>query len=57
MNVETLKIKTKLIKRPKIYNPINLKEINIQNNQNNYLFNQKNIKQWQNFLKDLKKTI
>ena len=56
MNVETLKIKTKLIKRPKIYNPINLKEINIQNNQNNYLFNRKKYKTMIKFSKRFKKS-
>ena len=55
MNVETLKIKTKLIKRPKIYNPINLKEINIQNNQNNYLFNQKKYKTMAKYSQRFKK--
>jgi len=38
MDVDALKIKIKLIKKPQKYKPINLKEINIQNDLDNYLF-------------------
>lgn len=43
MDVDALKIKIKLIKKPRQYNRINLKEMNIQNDLKNYLFiNRKN---------------